>query len=68
MRRVQGGKCRGCEKPLATVKECVDHCHRTGRVRGLLCNACNLALAFASESPLVLRKLAKYLTTKPIGE
>lgn len=39
----------------------IDHCHRTGRVRGALCHACNTALGLAGESPGRLRQLAEYL-------
>lgn len=38
----QGGKCALCPKELS--KPCVDHCHNTGRVRGLLCHQCNIRL------------------------
>jgi hypothetical protein len=37
----QDGTCALCDAP-ATV---VDHCHRTGNTRKLLCNACNVALS-----------------------
>ncbi len=39
----------------------VDHCHQSGRVRGLLCSGCNSALGMVEDSPNVLRNLAGYL-------
>jgi len=39
----------------------VDHDHSTGRVRKLLCNACNLAIGMVQEDPARLRALAAYL-------
>ncbi len=38
----------------------VDHCHDTGRVRGLLCNGCNVALGLAKEDPKRLAGLVEY--------
>jgi hypothetical protein len=40
---------------------CVDHDHRSGAVRGLLCNACNTALGLLGEQPDRFREAAKYL-------
>ena len=49
----QGGRCAICRsshpgggnrKGRARRTFCLDHCHRTGKVRGLLCNRCNLGL------------------------
>jgi hypothetical protein len=42
----QGGKCAICDSPEALPGKAdrffsVDHCHNTGKVRGLLCVACN---------------------------
>lgn len=45
----QDGKCAICLRPLETVNArvlCVDHCHETGRVRGLLCRMCNTIEGF----------------------
>lgn len=39
----QGGVCGICAKPMAKV--CIDHCHETGQVRGLLCHGCNIKLS-----------------------
>jgi len=39
----------------------VDHCHKTGKVRGLLCHLCNIGLGVFKDSPANLRNAAKYL-------
>lgn len=39
----------------------VDHDHKTGRVRGLLCSNCNQALGLLKESPERIRLLVKYI-------
>lgn len=65
----QAGVCAVCErvetdlsrsrrpKPLS-----VDHCHETGRVRGLLCSRCNIAIGLVGDDPNLLRKLIGYLS------
>ena len=38
----RGGVCAVCKSSCSTnVNLCVDHCHETGDIRGLLCNDCN---------------------------
>lgn len=39
----------------------VDHCHSTGRVRGLLCDRCNHLLGLAQDSEMLLQKAMEYL-------
>ncbi len=39
----------------------VDHCHETGKIRGLLCDPCNKGLGHFRDSPEMLRKAADYL-------
>ena len=55
----QNGVCAICREPDREL--CVDHDHRTGRVRALLCNGCNSAIGFLRESPLLARAAATYL-------
>jgi len=61
IRFAQKGLCAGCLEPLAKVKECLDHCHKTGQVRGLLCDHCNAALGRLKDSSATARRLADYL-------
>lgn len=39
----------------------VDHCHKTGKIRGVLCHPCNKLLGMAKDNPQVLRFAADYL-------
>lgn len=42
-------------KPLS-----VDHCHETGKIRGLLCTACNTGIGLLKHEPYLLLNAAKY--------
>jgi len=64
----QENLCAACGKPEWTRSRngrvrrlCLDHDHKTGNVRGLLCNPCNSALGYVDDSPELLEKLAAYL-------
>lgn len=57
----QGGLCAICERPLVDKKTHIDHCHDTGKVRGLLCGPCNQGLGLFQESKMTLSKALKYL-------
>ena len=58
----QGGACAVCGGPPSRSSFDVDHCHTTGRVRGLLCSHCNKGLGLFADDPARLRAAAEYLT------
>lgn len=55
----QKGRCRICKKKEDRL--CVDHCHASNKVRGLLCYRCNTGLGQFKDSPGLLRQAAEYL-------
>jgi hypothetical protein len=56
----QGGVCAIC-RGTQTVRLAVDHSHKTGDTRGLLCRRCNLGLGFFDDSPGTLMAAIAYL-------
>lgn len=62
----QGGVCAICKEPRSQ-RLSVDHDHKTGLVRGLLCRRCNnqLLAKGARDRPEVLRAGADYLENPP---
>ena len=63
MHTEQNGVCAICRRPCERdkCKLSIDHCHDTGRVRGLLCNRCNVGLGRFRDEPALLRFAADYL-------
>lgn len=63
----QNNLCAICGKvDFSTIKNrtlslSVDHCHKTGKIRELLCNNCNLAMGNVKEDPEVVIKLLAYI-------
>ena len=59
----QAGQCAICGMHQQELKKRlnVDHCHNTDRVRGLLCEGCNIALGRFKDNPDILRNAIKYL-------
>jgi calcineurin-like phosphoesterase family protein len=60
--RKQKKRCAICRKRF-TKTPCVDHDHKTQKVRGLIHNGCNFILGYAHDDPKVLIAAAKYLLT-----
>lgn len=63
MLAAQGGKCAICDRPQGATKyrHAVDHCHATGRIRGLLCSKCNQGLGFLGDTAERVAKALDYL-------
>lgn len=75
--RAQDGRCYVCRRRPARVRLGVDHDHRTGEVRGLLCvrshrdwkgrdfPACNRIIGMARDNPAFFERAAEYLREPP---
>ena len=54
-------KCQICNVEL--IKKCIDHCHTTNKIRGVLCNNCNTALGLVGDNINTLQTMIEYLST-----
>lgn len=65
MVEAQGNRCLICQREpnggSHHARLHVDHCHGSGRVRGLLCGNCNTMIGLAGEDPKVLLAAVEYL-------
>lgn len=63
----QGGVCAICKtKPQFDTRKkrlSIDHCHTTGKVRGLLCDACNRGIGMLKDDTSVLMNAINYLNS-----
>jgi len=65
----QGGGCAICGRKPASKRLSVDHDHRSGRVRGILCDGCNRAIGVLKlEQPERFQRIADYLSEGVIDE
>lgn len=55
----QDGRCAICNR---IRKLHVDHCHETGRVRGLLCNNCNCGIGNLQDDIEIIKRALEYLS------
>jgi hypothetical protein len=62
------GLCDICGKPDTTHRKATwtnkltfDHDHASGKLRGMLCSRCNIAIGSVNDDPAILRKLADYI-------
>ena len=67
MLREQGYVCKICRQPESRRQKgqvdnlSVDHCHKSGVVRGLLCNRCNVILGLSKDNQVTLLRAIQYL-------
>lgn len=64
MLKNQGNKCAICRSPVPDNPKRrwhVDHNHKTGKIRGILCHNCNVALGHFKENKKVMKRAIKYL-------
>ena len=65
----QGGVCYICQRSPFEIRKrqwlSVDHCHKSGQVRDLLCGACNLVLGHIEKYNIPMENVIAYLQKWP---
>lgn len=59
--RAHDGRCDLCGGDNGGRVLCLDHCHRTGALRGFLCGSCNTAIGHLRDDPALIRAAADYV-------
>lgn len=57
----QPKKCPTCGSTKNLV---VDHCHKTGKLRGLVCRFCNMVVSLLEDKQYLISKCAEYLNQR----
>ena len=61
--------CQICDYTFKSYTEkCVDHCHNTGYVKGVLCSNCNAGIGYLQDDYDIIHKALDYLTEEHFGE
>ena len=60
------GNCDICGIPANGQAHAVDHCHKSGKFRGILCSNCNNGLGRFMDNPALLLRAAEYLNKIPL--
>ena len=63
----QRGLCSICFKKELGKKLAVDHCHKSKKIRGLLCQNCNIGIGVFKDDTLLLRSAIEYLSKNNDG-
>lgn len=58
---LQGNRCAICLTAISFPSAAIDHDHVTGRVRGILCHSCNMALGLFKDNSVNLLSALKYI-------
>ncbi len=59
---LQGNRCAICGNELTVIRQIhVDHDHKTGKVRGILCGQCNMAIGKFHDNTNILQRAINYL-------
>lgn len=58
--------CEVCGKAEGDRPLCMDHCHETGKLRGLLCSNCNVGIGMLGDSCAGVESALLYLRQKPL--
>jgi hypothetical protein len=57
-----GNQCNICGVKLVNKKLSLDHCHKTNKLRGFLCDKCNIGLGYFNDNSELLLKAVDYLS------
>lgn len=64
----QNEACAVCKEGVSLSEIVVDHCHKTGKVRGLLCNACNKAIGLLKDDHMRCLNMVSYLQSNAVAD
>ena len=67
----QHGVCAICKSPPSKQNRkkrlCIDHCHKTGKIRGLLCSKCNHGIGLFGDDKAIIVSAVNYISHADTG-